>query len=165
YTLSNVRYIIELIEPAESIMAQYRDAFMAGGLNLPFTTYTHRRKITSSGTQSETVFNFDFNLQSATHALAVLRGAVYAQGTSAVVKASHSLSTFLRDDIEDFVYRLDSEYYPNSQRVNIADNVGAEAWAELQKTIGHHGSTLFESRITMQDWLNDGHAVYYNVSN
>jgi hypothetical protein len=161
YTITNPRFVAALYEPAESVLRETISALKGDGLQFPMMNYVHRRNTIQSTDTSRTDITLNFSVQSASHALAVLRGALISEGDTDVVRSNNSISTWSRFNMENYVFRVAGESFPWSERVKL-DTYSSEALCVLKDVMNQAGSTLWQHRFEPQSW-HSRNTLYYST--
>ncbi len=144
-TLTNVRYVANMITPDESVMQEYLKKYNEDGINYTFQSWRHRRRAVAALENSASNLSLQFGIRSARAVFAVIQSALLSDTASPASQNYGSLSTFLSTGVISYQFSSGSEEYPNHE-VKLTDGHHNEAYAELMLAVNQYGSKLHQSR-------------------
>ena len=155
YTISNARFVAEMVQPSEDIIRQYIALYNDDKIVYPYISSRHYLN-TDDGSAGDKSFAHNVNLRSLRYVVGVCESVLSNTKRAGVLNedstyANDSVGTFLDGKITSYRWSAGSDSFPQL-KVNCSDLMLAEPFAELQKTFGQHGSVLFEPRFTPSQW-------------
>lgn len=157
YTISKPRYVATMITPNEVLTNQYKAAFNAEGLEIPFVAYDHVQNIIDQKQQGTISLVMKPGVRSAKHVFGVIQSSRISQDVSRSSLGNYSLSNFFRSGLTSYQYKSGGEQYPD-RPVN-CDNYSSEVFNQLMLSTGQHSGTIWSVRFSPSDWRNENTLV------
>lgn len=144
-TLTNIRYVANMITPDESIVQEYLTQYNGDGINYTFQSWRHRRRAVPASESSSSNLSLQFGIRSARAVFAVIQSALLSDTVSNAAQDYDSISTFLSTGVTSYQYTSGAEEYPNHE-IDLTDGHHSEAYDELMLAVNQYGSKLHQSR-------------------
>lgn len=143
YTISNFRYVANMVEMADVVMNEYDKAWNGPGITIPFQSY-RSFKHTLSGDGGSVELQFGCN-----SARFLLMGIMANQSytESNLAKAWHSQSWFLKQGLENYRVQSGGKVYPAHAPIDCKSNYASEAFSQLMIALNQHQNTLSDTSI------------------
>jgi len=162
YTISNVRYVAQMVTAEESVMNIYRQRFDNEGLHYTFESFRHKRKTIAQATDGSVSLSQQFSLRSARAVYSIIQSSILSHSASDASLNYPSISTFLRTGLTEYQYRSGSEEYPNhvvklktrpdgTNATNTKMSFG-DAFSQLMLATNQYNSKLHQVRFLPYQW-------------
>jgi len=158
YSLENVRYIASMVQPSQDIIQQYVSMYNGQGINYAMLQYRHVQSVEPGASGTYSVAQ-NVNVRSLRFVLAIVQNLKSNSGSGQVtavretaIQNYDSVGTFVDGKVSSYQFTAGSDQFPQI-KVDCSDDFLTEAFAELQKTSGNIGNTLYEPRFQMDEWF------------
>lgn len=143
YTISNFRYVANMVEVADSVMESFEQIWRGPGINLPFQSY---RAFTTSLSGDGSSVELQFGCNSARFVLmSLMRVQSFTESNSA--KAYPSQSMFLKNNLKSYRLQSGGKVFPAHAPINCESDYAGEAFSQLMIALNAHQNTLKDTSI------------------
>lgn len=149
YTISDLRYVQNLVEPHADILSAYTRAWKSEGINLSYPTYKQFHVPFPGGSSFTKEIPGLFN--SVRHVLmALVDNASYEENGSA--KGFPSQSIFRKNTLKSWIVRCGGVRFPDHGPINCETDYSPETFSQLMLALNQHNNKLLDTRIKFHEW-------------
>jgi len=150
YAITAPRYVASLVEPDQSIVDKYVQAWKTTGISLSYQTYKRDLKSIPNGTTFTSEIPVQYH--SVRHILAAIMDKKSFAADTGNEKGYPSNSVFLKAGLNNYIFKSGATRLPDHGPVDCSLAYAPEAFAQAMLAMNQHGNKLLDTRIRIWEW-------------
>ena len=136
YEIKKARFVCRMVEPSAQVFEAHRRLWGDEGLVYKFDSFRcYENQLTSQGTQYNLSLQSNIKSLKSAYSVVAVQADQSASGNRAATQDASCQSTFLKDNMISYRYRIGGLAYPDYGPVSVNDVASGEAWAQLKLAV------------------------------